>query len=102
MYTIYFTKKMKKDLNLLKKRGKDISMLTDVLDILSCGQKLAERYRDHQLSGDKADFRESQIEPDWLTLQKPVLKLIYSECSYLKRSDSSSLDRGSKPLYFLS
>ncbi|WP_156027294.1 type II toxin-antitoxin system YafQ family toxin [Succinivibrio dextrinosolvens] len=49
MYTIYFTKKMKKDLKLMKKRGKDISMLTDVLDILSCGQKLAERYREHQL-----------------------------------------------------
>ena len=70
MYTIYFTKKMKKDLKLMKKRGKDISMLTDVLDILSCGQKLAERYREHQLSGDKTDFRECHIEPDWLLIYR--------------------------------
>ncbi len=54
----------------MKKRGKNISELTAVLDILSSGQKLSERYRDHQLSGDKADFRECHIEPDWLLIYR--------------------------------
>jgi len=70
MYTIYFTKKMKKDLKRMRKRGKNISELTTVLEILSSGQKLSEGYRDHQLSGDKADFRECHIEPDWLLIYR--------------------------------
>ena len=70
MYTIYFTKKMKKDLKRMRKRGKNISELTTVLEILSSGKKLSEGYRDHQLSGDKADFRECHIEPDWLLIYR--------------------------------
>ncbi|WP_363668394.1 type II toxin-antitoxin system YafQ family toxin [uncultured Succinivibrio sp.] len=70
MYTIYFTKKMKKDLKRMRKRGINISELTTVLEILSSGQELSEGYRDHQLSGDKADFRECHIDPDWLLIYR--------------------------------
>lgn len=54
----------------MRKRGKNISELTTVLEILSTGQKLPEHYRDHQLSGNKADFRECHIEPDWLLIYR--------------------------------
>ena len=67
---------MKKDLKRMRKRGKNISELTTVLEILSTGQKLPEHYRDHQLSGNKADFRECHIEPDWLLIYKIESKLL--------------------------
>ena len=61
---------MKKDLKRMRKRGINISELTTVLEILSSGQELSEGYRDHQLSGDKADFRECHIDPDWLLIYR--------------------------------
>ena len=66
MYKIVFTNKMKKDMKRAKKRGKDISKLTTVLNLLAREQGLPERYNDHQLKGELSDFRECHIEPDWL------------------------------------
>jgi len=66
MYTLVFTKRMKRDLKLMKKRGKDISKLETVLDILLSGEDLPEKYKDHQLKGEMREFRECHIEPDWL------------------------------------
>lgn len=68
MYRIEFTNKMKKDAKLMKKRGKDMSKLTDVLDILAAGKLLPPNFKDHQLTGDMKDFRECHIEPDWLLI----------------------------------
>ena len=70
MYQIQFTVKMKKDVKRMKKRGKDISKLTSVLAILASGESLPLHNRDHQLSGNLADFRECHIEPDWLLLYR--------------------------------
>ena len=66
MYKIVFTNKMKKDVKRAKKRGKDISKLTTVLNLLAQERDLPERYKDHQLKGELSDFRECHIEPDWL------------------------------------
>ena len=57
MYQILFTNKMKRDVKRIKKRGKNISKLVDVLDLLSTGKPLESKYRDHQLSGNMSDFR---------------------------------------------
>ena len=70
MYQIYFTNKMKHDAKRMKKRGKDISKLTNVLSQLASGSILDSKYRDHQLSGNMADFRECHIEPDWLLVYR--------------------------------
>ena len=59
---------MKKDVRLMKKRGKDISKLTHILTLLSTGAVLPPSYRDHALTGNLSDFRECHIEPDWLLL----------------------------------
>ena len=61
---------MKRDVKRMKKRGKDISKLIDVLNLLQVGEKLPENYCDHQLSGQLKDFRECHIEPDWLLIYK--------------------------------
>jgi len=70
MYQILFTNKMKRDVKRIKKRGKKISKLVDVLDLLSTGKPLESKYRDHQLSGNMSDFRECHIEPDWLLVYR--------------------------------
>ena len=59
---------MKKDVRLMKKRGKDLTKLIHVLDMLSNGVPLSADLHDHTLSGNLHDFRECHIEPDWLLL----------------------------------
>ena len=61
---------MKKDVKRMKKRGKDMSKLTTVLNLLSSGTSLPDTYDDHSLSGTLKDFRECHIEPDWLLMYK--------------------------------
>ncbi|MCI9532276.1 MAG: type II toxin-antitoxin system YafQ family toxin [Lachnospiraceae bacterium] len=66
MYQVKFTTAYKKAYKLMKKRGLDISLLDEVVDLLRQGRQLEERYRDHGLTGDLAGFRECHIKPDWL------------------------------------
>lgn len=68
MLKIRFTNRMKRDVKLIKKRGKDLSKLEYVLDVLSRTQTLPDKYKDHALRGEWKDFRECHIEPDWLLI----------------------------------
>ena len=63
---------MKRDIKLMKKRGKDISKLTRVLSLLASGEKLPPRNKDQQLTGNLKDFRECHIEPDWLLIYQII------------------------------
>ena len=51
MYNIRPTTKFQKDLKRVKKRGFDISLLTDIIKKLAAGEPLPEKNREHQLSG---------------------------------------------------
>ena len=66
MYQVKFTAAYKKSYKLMKKRGLDLSLLDEVVDLLRQGKRLNEKYRDHGLSGNFAGFRECHIQPDWL------------------------------------
>ena len=66
MYKIVYTNRMKKDAKLMKKRGKDMGKLVNVLSLLANGDPLPVQYKDHSLTGNLHDFRECHIEPDWL------------------------------------
>ena len=68
MYQIEFTNEMKRNVKLMRRRGKDLRKLTEVLDILTSGEQLPARNKDHQLTGNLRDFRECHIEPDWLMI----------------------------------
>ena len=70
MYTINYTKRMRKDIRRMKKRGKDISKLFEVLELLKTGEQMPEIYHDHQLKGDLEDLRECHIESDWLLVYR--------------------------------
>ena len=68
MYSIVYTSRMKHDVKLMKKRGKDMNKLVRILDLLANGKTLPEENKDHQLTGNLKDFRECHIEPDWLLM----------------------------------
>lgn len=59
---------MKHDAKLMKKRGKNLEKLVEVLELLASGNPLPQKYKDHQLTGNLNDFRECHIEPDWLLM----------------------------------
>ena len=68
MYKIVYTNRMKKDTKLMKKRGKDMQKLINVLSLLANGNSLPAQYKDHTLTGNLNDFREFHIEADWLLM----------------------------------
>ena len=68
MLTLKTTTKFKKDYKRMKKQGKDMSLLGEVIDILLAENSLDEKYRDHPLSGNYVGFRECHILPDWLLI----------------------------------
>lgn len=63
---VKFTGAFKKSYKLMKKRGLDIAELDAVIDQLRQGKPLAEKYRDHALTGNYVGFRECHIKPNWL------------------------------------
>lgn len=71
-YDIILTNSFKKELKLIKKRNKELSKLTKVVNTLASGEELEEKYRDHQLINSPRfkECRECHIEPDWLLVYK--------------------------------
>ena len=70
MYTIKYTNKMKRDVKRMRKRGKDLTKLTAVLNLLASAKLIPEEYYDHPLKGDMKAYRECHIEPDWLLIYR--------------------------------
>jgi len=66
------TNQFKKDYKLAIRRGYNQKKLSAILDILSAGNTLPEKYRDHSLTNSKnyRDVRECHIEPDWLLIYR--------------------------------
>ena len=46
------------------------TLLKEVLELLTDGQPLAERYRDHALSGEWRDHRDCHIKPDLILIYR--------------------------------
>ena len=55
-YGVKFSTRFKKDMKLVQKRGYNQKLLYDVIEKLANGEKLEEKYKDHQLSGDYSGF----------------------------------------------
>ena len=62
--------RFRRDLRLMKRRGKDLEKLKKVVRLLVEEQLLPDRYRDHSLVGDWSGYRDCHIESDWLLLYK--------------------------------
>lgn len=60
-----------RDLRLAKRRGRDLTKLSEILDLLIGGGALPEAKRDHKLQGGQwHGCRECHIEPDWLLIYR--------------------------------
>ena len=70
MLTINYSTRFKKDYKLVRKRGYDISLLEEVLELLCTEQPLPQKYLDHALTGNYGGHRECHITPDWLLIYK--------------------------------
>lgn len=68
MYEIKVTNKFKKDLQRLKKRGYDLSLIAGVIKKLAAGEALPAKNRDHALTGNFDGCRECHITPDWILI----------------------------------
>ena len=67
-YTIRQTKKFRKELKKMLKRGVDRTKLSAVVKMLAKGEPLPPQYHDHALTGDLAGTRDCHITPDWLLI----------------------------------
>ena len=52
MLTVKYTNLFKRDYKLIKKRGLNLKLLQEVVDMLAKEQTLPEKYRDHYLAGE--------------------------------------------------
>jgi mRNA interferase YafQ len=58
----------KKDVKRAEKRGKDLSKLKALLELLIAGEALPAEYKDHPLCGEFAGSRDCHVEPDWILI----------------------------------
>jgi len=70
MLELKVTSKYKKDRRLMKKRGKDLSQLTSIIEKLQRREPLEPKHHDHPLQGNYARHRECHIDPDWLLIYR--------------------------------
>ena len=68
MYQLEYTNRFKKDVKRAVKRGYDISLLENVIDLLQKTGKLPPEFKSHKLSGDLAGKQECHIKSDWLLI----------------------------------
>ena len=66
MLILKTTSQFKKDYKRMKKQGKNIDLLREVIDDLLAEKTLDAKHHDHSLSGNYTGFRECHILPDWL------------------------------------
>lgn len=66
MYSIEYTNRFKKDLKLCQKRGLDLTLIFNVIKILTEEGSLPDKYKPHILNGKYAGKWECHIQSDWL------------------------------------
>lgn len=64
----FYKNKFKQDVARMKKRGKQLRKLQEVISMLIDQHELPLKYRDHSLLGQYNNCRECHIEPDWLLI----------------------------------
>ena len=69
-YEVKFTTQFKKDYKSAMKRGLKMELLEDIIKKLANGEALAEKHRDHSLTGNWVGYRECHILPDWLLVYR--------------------------------
>ena len=68
MYSITYTGQFKKSLKRCVKRGLDLKVFTDTLDLLQANGQLPPEYKPHRLVGDYSGCWECHMQPNWLLI----------------------------------
>ena len=85
-YKTRSTATFKKHLKKVEKRRKgDSQKVLDVVELLAKGKTLEERYRDHELKGDRKGERECHVQPDLLLVYR-----IYNDVLILELVDTGT------------
>jgi mRNA interferase YafQ len=71
MKKIFQTRQFSRDVKRMRKRGKDLSKLREVVKLLAEGAPLPTRHRDHALIGPWQASRDCHIEDDWVLIYTP-------------------------------
>lgn len=79
------TSRFKKDVKKLKRQGRDLEKLKNVIRALVHDEKLPPRCRDHALAGPWEGSRDCHVEPDWLLIYR-----IEGDQLFLERTGSHS------------
>ncbi len=64
------TNKFEKDIELAKRRGKDMGKIRTIIDLLVNRHSLSGALNDHLLKGEFKGYRDLHIEADWLLIYK--------------------------------
>jgi mRNA interferase YafQ len=62
------TTQFSRDVKRMRKRGKDLRKLQEVVRLLAAGAALPPKQRDHPLIGPWAPSRDCHVEPDWILI----------------------------------
>jgi len=73
------TAQFRKDLKRMRKRGKDLDTLKEVVTRLAKGKILDPKHRDHPLTGRWKKCRDCHIEPDWVLIYSTDTKSLRLE-----------------------
>jgi len=72
------TRQFSRDVQRMRRRGKDLEKLREIVELLAEGTPLPSTYRDHRLTGPWQPSRDCHIEADWIliyTTDKGSLRL---------------------------
>ncbi|MCL2483299.1 MAG: type II toxin-antitoxin system YafQ family toxin [Propionibacteriaceae bacterium] len=70
MLALVQTSQFRRDLKKAIKRGRDLVLLTAIIDTLQREKPLPPANRDHALVGDYIGHRECHVQPDWLLVYR--------------------------------
>jgi mRNA interferase YafQ len=62
------TAQFSRDVKRMRKRGKDLAKLRELVEQLATGNRLNAKHRDHALIGPWQPSRDGHIEPDWILI----------------------------------
>lgn len=79
MRSISYSGQFKRDVEKIKKRGKNMAKLKHVIELLIDNKPLPERLKDHPLKNNWKGYRDLHIEPDWLLIYKTDVTNIHFE-----------------------
>lgn len=69
--------KFKKDLERMKKRGKNRDEFLVVLTLLQSGAAIPPKYKDHALTGNWLGYRDVYVENDWLLIYEATEESVF-------------------------